>query len=176
MAKKPAAKRHYYAQIDKNTGVVIGYASGTNIDIRNSNEWQDITELHGAKQISGKVGDVLVNNGSVIKKPKLKIVVSDRRIEVGEEATFSLQVVEGDPTLVPKEIRIRIAPKVKINLELDEQLIISHDEPTKVNIKVVDDRVRLDDRTVSIKIVPVGSKVREKRNLEVKIGKSRRQD
>jgi hypothetical protein len=174
MAKKPAPKKRYYAQIDPVTGVVIGYASGTNIDIRNSNEWQDITDLHGAKQISGRVGDVSVSKNAVIKKPKLEIVVSDRRIEVGEQATVSLKLVEGDAALVPKEIRIRIAPKVRINLELDEHLIISHDEPTKVNIRVVDDRVRLDDRVASIRIVPLGSKVRKKKRSEVKIGKSRR--
>lgn len=172
---KPAPKKRYYAQIDPVTGNVIGYASGTNIDIRNSNEWRDITDIRGAKQLTGKAGKAIFRDGVFKKKPKLRLDIAGKRVEVGSDIKVTLSLVEGDPTLVPEEIGIKIGA-TQYAVKLGQEIKIKSTDARKINIRVNDPLVALDDRVAAVRVVPVGTPIPTKpAEPEVDIGKVRGQ-
>jgi hypothetical protein len=152
---KPPAVKHL-AIIDPTTGVISGYVSGTNVvlgNVESQRNWRDITNVPGAKQLSGKLDQKLVKAGVVKNKPRIRLKLNKREVDFNEEAEIEIEVIDGDPADIPEDIMIRLNGS-KYILLLGEKLKIKGSKEKNLAIKVSDSRVFVEEehRNVGLRI------------------------
>lgn len=138
----PPPVRHA-ALIDPDTGVISGYIRGTNfvLDGDTDANWRDITGVPGADKLANKdINSVFLRNGRLREKPKIKLSVDSRRIEIGNGRANLTMEVDGSTAFLPEEISVSINGKNE-TMKLDQALDIMSNSRQTLKIKIDDPRV-----------------------------------
>lgn len=154
---KPPSIRHM-ALIDPNTGVISGYASGTNIvigDVESQHNWKDITDVPGAASLSSeKIRRVFMKDGKIKRKPRVRLVIDSRKIEIGKgKAKVSFEVLEGEVEDLNLVVHNNGNTR-KEKLHKNQHLEISASSRRKVVVTVDDPLIFVEGPVATINIVP----------------------
>ena len=154
---KPPAVRHV-AIIDPNSGVISGYASGTNIvlgPVESRQNWRDITDIPGSSKLNAdRIKRNFIRDGQLRRKPRVRLIVDSRRIEIGRgRAKISYEVLEGEVEELNLTIRSNGSQR-KDKLRKNQQLEIGGSSRRKVTVTIDDPLVFVENPVLEINVVP----------------------
>ena len=154
---KPPVVKHL-AIIDPNTGVISGYASGTNIvigPVESKRNWTDITDIPGSEKLSAeKIKRIFIKDGKVRRKPRVRLIIDAKRIEIGRgRAKVSFEVLEGEVS----ELNLLVISNGTVRKEKligNQTLDIGGSSRRKVTVEVDDPLIFVEGHVAAVDIVP----------------------
>lgn len=153
---KPPAVKHV-AVIDPNTGLISAYGSGTNIvigDRESKRNWRDITNVPGAATLdSEKVKRHFFKDGEFKKKPRVRLIVDNKRIAIGTgKAKISYEVLEGELEELNLEVKSDGSRRTE-KLSKHQNLELSGGTAKRIAVVVKDPMVFVEGKASVIDIV-----------------------
>ena len=156
--KPPTVKR--VALIDPDSGLISGYASGTNIvlgNVESERNWKDITDVPGSATLdSDKIRRIFMKDGKIKRKPRIRLIIDSRRIEIGRgRAKVSYEVLEGEVdelNLIVHSNGNRRKDKIRKNQDLH----IGGNSRQRVVVSIDDPLIFLEGPLLVIEVVPSG--------------------
>ena len=154
---KPPAVR-YVAIIDPSNGLISAYASGTNIvlgSVESKRNWRDITDLPGAATLdTAKIKRVFLQGGKIKKKPRVRLVIDARKIEIGRgRAKVSYEVLEGEV----EELNLTIRSNGSVRndkIRKHQNLEIGGNSRRRITVTIDDPLIFVEEPILTINVVP----------------------
>lgn len=153
------------AQIDRDTGVIHRTIRGRNF-IVDADKWDDVTDDPRVLELFSVKGHerLLCKNGRLLNKPKIKIEPDTLEFEIEDGMCCLRFKVDGSTKYLPETIKVRINSKI-LDIEPNGVIELKSKVSNRLTVKVIDERVYVEEKPVAVMAVPKGMVGRTERKV-----------